>query len=521
MLKYILIFFFFITLPFSAQAGEEADFLSPKISGVNSSVICPTEENCQAVFLIKGKNFLNSNGKPHVNIADEWVEVVRATDTQIVAFAPADYVDKIPLVHVDKTLHRPTMASTDAVLVKMFDESVDVAIENIKQTEDGSRYILAGSSYTNPPRVYYRDSYWASGIYLLIEPALIRDQILLLTRGVEKNGSTPSAVPVDQNGITMPLWKDHHDSGSYLIMLVYDYVRLTGDTSILDERIGNRTIFAAMEDILTHLAELDKDGNLLPEKPANSLQDWLDTIPRGGEVLSNEILYYRALRNMTELAEYIGESAHATVFHRHSLLVRYQINELFWNDQNGYYFERCENGVCEDRLTNESALAVLYDVVLPENRERLLKSLEQLETRYNKNLIYGDWGVVNAYPAYFGSRAYTYQNMTDWPFLDGINAGARLKYDIGDWYYPLTTWWMYFQTQKKEMEKMPEFVSPIDTSGGRSQIWSVNPIVSFIRYGLGIDPSLDGTYTIKPSPNGLVEIKNIYVRSQRISISAK
>ena len=125
------------------------------------------------------------------------------------------------------------------------------------------------------------------------------------------------------------------------------------------------------------------------------------------------------------------------------------------------------------------------------------------------------------YPAYTSSRAYFYQNMTDWPFLDGMNVGARLKYGIGDWYYPMTSWWKFFSAHSDEIEKLPEFVSPIDFSGGRSQAWSVNPIVSFVRYGLGIDPALDGTYTIKPSPIGSVELKNIFVRGQRISVSAK
>ena len=518
MLKQFLILLFFVAIPFVTSAAEEAEFLSPKISGVNSSVVCPTEDNCQAVFLIKGKNFLNSNGKPLVNIADEWVEVVRATDTQIVALASPELVGKVPIVIVDKTLHRPTMSSTDGVLVKMFDESVDVALEVIGQTLDGSRYITAGPRYTEPLRVYYRDSYWTSGMILMIEPAVVRDQILLLARGVEKDGSTPSAIPVDPNGQTMPLWKDHYDSGPYFIMMVYDYVRWTGDTSILDEHVGDRTILATMEDVLSHLETRDTNKNLLPEKPANSFQDWLDNVPRGGEVLYDEVLYYRALRNMTELAEFVGKSAHATVFHRHSLLVRFQINNTLWNDAKGYFYERCENGKCEDRLTNESSLAVLYDVVWPENRERLLKSLEQLETRHNSNLLYGDWGIVNVYPAYTSSRAYFYQNMTDWPFLDGMNAGARLKYGIGDWYYPMTSWWKFFDIHSDEIEKLPEFVSPIDFSGGRSQAWSVNPIVSFVRYGLGVDPAIDGTYTIRPSPIGQVNLKNLSVRGQRISV---
>lgn len=406
----------------------------------------------------------------------------------------------------------PEMISDDSILSAMFDESVDVAIDSIKIRPDGSRFLSAGPRYDVPARTYYRDSYWTSGLVLLIDPTVIREQILLLATGIEANGSVPSALTVDANGLKVPLWVDHHDSGPFFIMMVYDYLRFTGDQSILNALVGERSIFVLMEDVLTHLQSLDQDGNFLPEKPANSLQDWLDTIPRGGEVLSNEVLYYRALRNMVELSELRDDSAHATVFHRHSLLVRHQINTLFWHEPKGYFFERCENGLCVDRLTNESSLAVLYEVIPSSRRDRFLTSLKQLET---------DWGVVNAIPAYPGFTVNRYQNMTDWPVLDGMNAGARLKFDDKGWYKPLTKWWTYFDSIRLEGEKLPEFISPTDLSGGRSQAWSVNPIVSFVRYGIGVDPDLRGQFTVKPSPAGDVLLKNIMIRGQRITLQAK
>lgn len=405
----------------------------------------------------------------------------------------------------------PEMISDDPVLSSMFDESVDVAIDSIKIRPDGSRFLSAGPGYDVPARTYYRDSYWTSGLVLLIDPTVIREQILLLATGIEADGSVPSALTVDADGLKIPLWVDHHDSGPFFIMMVYDYLRFTGDQSILDVLIGQRSIYVLMEDVLTHLQSLDRDGNFLPEKPANSLQDWLDTIPRGGEVLYDEILYYRALRNMVEMSELREYSAHATVFHRHSLLVRHQINTLFWHEPKGYFFERCENGLCVDRLTNESSLAVLYEVIPPSRRDRFLTSLKQLET---------DWGVVNAIPAYPGFTVNRYQNMTDWPVLDGMNAGARLKFYDEGWYQPLTKWWTYFDSVRLEGEKLPEFISPTDLSGGRSQAWSVNPIVSFIRYGLGVDPDLQGQFTVKPSPTGEIQLKNIMVRGQRITLQA-
>ncbi len=405
----------------------------------------------------------------------------------------------------------PEMTIQNITISEMFKESVEVAIDSIQTAVDGSRYLSAGPRYSIPPRTYYRDSYWTAGLVLFVDPSAVREQIIQLARGIGSDGSAPSAVVVDGTQFKIPLWTDHYDSGPFFIMMVYDYLRYTGDQTILNEGVNDRSVYTMMEDILTHLASLDTDGDLLPEKPSNSLQDWLDTIPRGGEVLYNEVLYFRALRNMAELTAMRKDDTHATVFHRHSLLVRHQINSQFWYDAKGYYFERCEKNACVDRLTNESSLAALYDVVLPKNRKRFFLSLKQLET---------SWGVVNAVPAYSGFVLNNYQNQTDWPVLDGMNAGARLKHGNGNWEHPMTKWWTSFNQVRKPSEKLPEFFSPTDLSGGRSQAWSVNPIVSFLRYGIGLDPALDGTFAIKPSPAGEITLKNIWMRGQKVSIHA-
>lgn len=491
--------------------AQSTDFLDVTVTGVERSIVCPMVGACQSVFLISGKNFLNSNGEPGVKVGQEWAQVIRATNSFLVAVASEKVYTKTPVVSVDTTFIRPRFFSDDETLVGMFEESLDVALASIEVTDDGVRYVTAGPKYGSPERVYYRDTYWTSGLILMIEPYVIRDQIFLLASGIEANGSTPSAIPVDPDGTKIPLWVDHIDSGPYFVMLVRDYVAWTGDTSVLTQRVNNRTVFAAMEDAITWLSMKDTDGNMLPEKKSDSLQDWLDSIPRGGEVFSNEVLYYKAMRDLVDLAWLMDEPAHAKAFHRQSLLVRYQLNNLLWNDEGGYYYERCENGVCENRVTNESALAILYDVASATQRERMFESLKILEK---------EWGVLNAWPLYDGFTPYDYQNGTDWPFLDGINAGARLKYANEDWEFPLTRWWT-FNREQDTGRVLPEHVSPVDLDGGDQQAWSVNPIASFIRYGIGLNPDLNGYYTTKQSPNGDVRLEGIVLRGQRVSVEAR
>lgn len=508
-------------LPTLAQA-QTADFLVPVVDGFENSLVCTgwDDGGCRSVFVIAGKNFLNSNGSPGVKVGNEWADVLRATSTTIVAIASEEAFKKAPIVSVDTTLHTPTLESSDEVLSGIFSDSVEVALNSIVLTDDGTRYFSAGPKYNDIPRVYFRDSYWVSGMILMIEPYVVRDQILLLAQGIETNGSVPSATPVDPDGYRLPLWKDHLDSGPYFDMLVYDYVRWTGDTSILSERVNGRTVFAMMEDVLSYLSTRDTDGDLLPEKSEGSLQDWLDGIPRSGEVLSNQILYYRALRNLVEIATLMNKPSHAQAFHRQSLLLRFQINKIFWNDEDGTYYESCHNGSCDERITNESALAVLYEVVWPKNRDRLFESLLTLESVRNDDIPFGDWGVLNAWPLYDGFTPYDYQNGTDWPYLDGINAGARLKYNNADWYYPLTRWWT-FNEEQGSGRVLPEYLSPVDEDGGDEQAWSVNPAVSFVRYGLGVDPDIDGAYTTKHSPDGETFLRDAFVRGHRISVNAQ
>ena len=83
---------------------------------------------------------------------------------------------------------------------------------------------------------------------------------------------------------------------------------------------------------MTWLSTKDTDGNFLPEKKEDSLQDCLDSIPRGGEV-SNEVLYYKAMRDLVELATFMTNR----LMHKRSivvLLVRYQLNRLL-NEEGG------------------------------------------------------------------------------------------------------------------------------------------------------------------------------------------
>lgn len=521
-MKHVLVLLILLILPIPAVfASPESDLLRVRITATHVTVVCVEQNKCQAIFLIEGKNFVNSNGgRRGVKIGNDYATILRWTDTQIVASTSVQNKDRVPLVSVDTTLQIPTFTSDNSVFEKMFNESVRVAVNSVRQASDGSRYFIAGPKYTSPGRTYYRDAYWTSGLLLFIEPAFVRDEILLLARGIEPNGSVPSAIPVNPTDRKIPLWTDHVDSGPYFVLMVYDYIRFTGDVSILNEQKNDRTIYEHMRTILAHLADADRNGNFLPEKPVNSLQDWLDSIPREGEIISNEVLYFWALANIAELSTLNGRTEDAAKYRKRAAIVKQQINRIFWNAKKEIYAEQCIQDVCNERLTNESALAVLFDVAPAEYRKPFFRSLQGLETR---NIVQanGDWGVLNAFPLYDSAGAFSYQNGTDWPVWDAVNAGARLKFGDPNWEYPLTRWWTYFNEHKTAGTQLPEYVSPFDQHTGLDQAWSTAPITTLIRYGMGVDPDINGNYFIKQSPKGKMILSNIMVRGKRKTISIK
>lgn len=512
-MKYLIALIILIA-PVTVSA-ETADFLRPQIDTIDRSINCPSAQTCNALFEITGRRFVNTNRQGGVKVGDVWAIIHSWSHNTILASTPQEQLNEPLIVTVDTTIHRPSIDSGNDDIDQMLAESVQVALDSIKITDDGQRYITAGPKYTNPDRTYYRDSYWTMQLILMMEPSVVRDEILILARGIEPNGSVPSALPINPNDPRIPLWTDHQDAGPFFIMHVHDYIAWTGDMSLLDEEVNGRTIFTAMEDVITYLSTKDTNGNLLPEKPKGSLQDWLDSIPREGEVFSNQVLYYNAIRNLAELAELYGKPVHATAFQRQSLLVHHFINKQFWNEEGGYYYERCTNDGCIERLTNESAMGLLFDVVPEDRQDRFFNTLLNLETARNKTIAYGNWGVINAWPLYKGYQGYDYHNGTDWPFLDGINAGARLKHGNNDWFYPLTRWWT-FNREQNTGRTLPEYLAPRDLDGGDLQAWSVFPATALLRYGFGINPDINGQYTLK-RPLIDASFENVYIQGKRIA----
>jgi hypothetical protein len=420
------------------------------------------------------------------------------------AFERADWIDN-------------RFSAESSLYETMFSSALDCALSAYKQS-NGTGALFAGTKYRDPARTYFRDSYWTSQILLPFAPDIIREQVLTLARGVHDDGQCPSGVFF--NGTDW--WSDHYDSPSYFVMLLYDYISWTGDSGILDKKAGNMSVWEKALKCMEYLSGTDTNGNFLPEKPWRCERDWADQVYRDSEVAYDSILYYRALTCASEIAEARGEVISEDLCAR-AEEVKKSINRVFWNEELGYYIDYVRDvpSHTEEHLNEDTFIAVLYGVADEHQREAYLKSATRLlDTKNNRAQPYGDWGVMCCYPLYssyllgmngrggdtFETSAlpYHYHNGSDWPYLDGINAFARLWYGDADWEYPLTRWWEY-SIEMKWLTPV-EWYTPEPSSKARTwgfkQGWSSMPGAALLMGGLGFWPTLNGTIGIAVPPFG-------------------
>ena len=205
-----VLFLFVLLSGFSAPQFASAkivDFLKPEIDQATKRLVCfdAAKTNCQVVFTISGKRFLNSQDAGSVRLGSYSATILRWTDTIVSASAPASYYDTKPVLKVDSSITLPSLETGNETLDAMFDASIDTALENVHVSDSGQRYLSAGPKYDDVERTYYRDSYWLSQLMLMIEPYVVRDQIVLLASGVDEDGTTPSAITIEDDAPQLEL----------------------------------------------------------------------------------------------------------------------------------------------------------------------------------------------------------------------------------------------------------------------------------------------------------------------------
>ena len=129
---------------------------------------------------------------------------------------------------------------------------------------------------------------------------------------------------------------------------------------------------------------------------------------------------------------------------------RAAIEAALWRPEGWYADYATPDGFSEDHLALDSLTLLRFSAVSePRARQVLAAARARLESRHNRDQPWGDWGVLCVWPP-FRRRAdlraksvfvARYHNGGDWPWLDGLYTGERLRRGLAGWRYPLLAWW--------------------------------------------------------------------------------
>lgn len=330
----------------------------------------------------------------------------------------------------------------------------------------------AGCNYKDVIRTYFRDSYWTSLPAYNGYPQFIRNQIITLSKGIANDGTCPSAVRQDFTA----WWGNHFDSPSFLPIMVLDYVQNTGDTSVLSEKAGGKTVLDKCTVAIANLAKYADETGLIYKPGKFNRRDWADEVNRSGYVTYVEALYAHSLRCMSKLYDIYGLDG--THYEKEFDRVKNAINEILWDDEKGYYVNFKDADFTEDNLSIDTVLTVLYGIADETKSKRVLENMiDILETRNNHMQKAGDYGVMCVYPFYKrfdgatnkSAQTYYYHNGGNWPYLSAIYAYALYLYGY-DYEYALYSWFDYNVSRGNYTPI--EFFSPCRKDGSLLQAWS-------------------------------------------------
>ena len=163
-----------------------------------------------------------------------------------------------------KSVKIPATAKTERDKA-LYVSSIFCALENYQEIGE-YRGFSAGCNYINPLRTYFRDAYWTVLCMYKDHADLVKNEILTLAHGIDENGDCPTAVTFELTA----QWKNHYDSPSFFVLMVYDYINRTGDFSILDETVSGKTIYDYCCLTIDKLAAYEDETHLIvKEGPYN------------------------------------------------------------------------------------------------------------------------------------------------------------------------------------------------------------------------------------------------------------
>ncbi|ANH81218.1 hypothetical protein A8C56_09690 [Niabella ginsenosidivorans] len=259
-----------------------------------------------------------------------------------------------------------------------------------------------------------RDSYWTSWLHLVLFKDLEKKMIEESIEQQQSSGKIPTTIfPLIERN-------DDIDINAFFVLRAVRYYQLYHNRKQL------LSWWPSLKKAMDWLIARDTDGNGLPVQ-VSFWGDWKDVKGVEGRKYApfSCLIYLAALKQMEVLA---GECNDAESGNRYRLA--YQKGFYFMNKPvaegglwNGHYYNQIwKNGEVNDKLLQDQAIGILFNVVPEKRALEIIASLNSISMT-----SYGIAETYPYYPASFGYAPGTYHNGGVWPWLSFMDCWARIR----------------------------------------------------------------------------------------------
>jgi glycogen debranching enzyme len=154
------------------------------------------------------------------------------------------------------------------------------------------------------------------------------------------------------------------DGNSLLIIAILNYARRSGDYDFV--RASWDKLKHALSWLETHVKESD---GLLHQ---GAFTDWADSIARQGKVLYTNVIFWKALLDMAEVAQTCSHPEDRRVLGQKARHIREAINEHFWRPDLGYYVN---SQLFDNLCSSGNLLAIAWGLASPEQAHAILDAM--------------------------------------------------------------------------------------------------------------------------------------------------
>ena len=154
------------------------------------------------------------------------------------------------------------------------------------------------------------------------------------------------------------------DGNSLLIIAILNYALRSGDYDFIHQYWGHLKHALAWLD--THVEPSD---GLLHQ---GAFTDWADSIARQGKILYTNVIYWKALLDMAELAQTCGHPDDRRTLGDKARHIREAINEHFWRPDLGFYVT---SQFFDNLSSSGNLLAIAWGLASPEQSHAILDAM--------------------------------------------------------------------------------------------------------------------------------------------------